>query len=126
VTILHELKQQGIPVALASDNCRDPFFAYGDHDGLEVLTHSVRIGHLDRPMEDWARTVTWTPAALMGLSDAGRLGIGQPADLVIFKARTFNELFSRPQSDRLVLRQGRAIEMALPDYAELDALLGVY
>jgi cytosine deaminase len=126
ITILHELKQQGIPVALASDNCRDPFHAYGDHDGLEVLTQGVRIGHLDRPIGDWARTVTWTPADLMGLPDTGRLGIGQPADMVVFKARTFNELFARPQSDRLVLRQGRAIDMPLPDYAELDTLLGVY
>lgn len=125
VTLLHELKAAGIPVALASDNCRDAFYAYGDLDGLEVLTQSTRIAHLDRPISDWPRTVTWTPANLMGLTDAGRIGIGQLADLVIFKARSFNELFSRPQSDRLVIRQGRAIDTTLPDYSELDALLGI-
>ena len=27
VTLLHEMAARGIPVALASDNCRDPFFA---------------------------------------------------------------------------------------------------
>jgi cytosine deaminase len=126
VTLLHELKEQGIPVAIASDNCRDAFYAYGDHDGLEVLTQSVRIGHLDRPIADWARTITWTPADLMGLPDAGRIGIGQPADLVVFKARSFNELFSRSQSDRLVLRNGGAIDTTLPDYAQLDDLLGIH
>ncbi|MEO1094539.1 MAG: cytosine deaminase [Cyanobacteria bacterium J06638_28] len=125
VTILHELKQRGIPVAVASDNCRDPFFAYGDHDGWEVFTQSVRIGHLDRPIADWPQVVTRTPADLMGLTDAGRLGLEQPADLVLFKARTFNELLCRPQSDRLVLRQGKAIEATLPDYAELDDLVGL-
>ncbi|NER81629.1 MAG: cytosine deaminase [Leptolyngbya sp. SIO1D8] len=125
VTVLHELKQQGIPVAISSDNCRDSFYAYGDYDGLEVLTQAVRIGHLDRPIADWTRTVTWTPADLMGLSESGRIGIGQPADLVLFKARSFNELLSRPQSDRIVMRKGREIDRNLPDYAELDELLGV-
>ena len=61
----------------------------------------------------------------MGLTNSGRIGLGQPADLVLFKARSFNELFARPQSDRTVLRQGRAIDTTLPDYAELDALLGL-
>ncbi|MBE7381112.1 MAG: cytosine deaminase [Leptolyngbya sp. SIO1E4] len=125
VTVLHELQQRNIPIAVASDNCRDPFYAYGDHDGLEVLTQAVRIGHLDRPIANWARTITWTPADLMGLPEAGRIGIGQPADLVLFKARSFNELLSRPQSDRGVLRNGRAIDTTLPDYAELDELLEI-
>ena len=125
MTVLPELKQWGIPVAVASDNCRDPFYAYGDHDGLEVLNQAVRIGQLDRPIADWSRMVTVTPASLMGLPNAGRLGIHQPADLVLFKARSFNELLSRPQSDRVVLRQGRAIDTTLPDYAELDEVLGV-
>lgn len=123
VTILHELKAAGIPVAIASDNCRDPFHAYGDLDGLEVLSQSTRIAHLDRPISDWPLAITRTPAELMGLIDAGRIGLGQPADLVLFKARSFNELLSRPQSDRVVLRQGRAIDTTLPDYAELDDLL---
>lgn len=125
VTLLHELKRQSIPIAVSSDNCRDPFYAYGDHDGLEVFTQAVRIGHLDRPIADWTRAVTWTPADLMSLPNAGRIGIDQPADLVLFKARSFNELLSRPQSDRVVLRQGKAIDTTLPDYAELDDLLGI-
>jgi len=125
VTLLHELKRQGIPVAVASDNCRDAFHAYGDYDGLEVFAQSARIGHLDRPVGDWIRAVTWTPADLMGLPTAGRLGLNQPADLVLFKARTFNELLSRPQSDRAVLRKGAAISTTPPDYAELDDLLGL-
>ncbi|MGF1457901.1 MAG: cytosine deaminase [Leptolyngbyaceae cyanobacterium] len=124
VTILHELHAAGIPVAIASDNCRDPFYAYGDLDGLEVLTQSTRIGHLDRPVGDWPRAITRTPAALMQLSHAGVIGVGQPADLVLFKARSFNELFSRPQGDRVVIRRGQAIETTLPDYAELDHLQG--
>ncbi len=37
VTLLHELRSKGIPVAMASDNTRDQFFAYGDLDMLEVF-----------------------------------------------------------------------------------------
>ncbi|MDX2242183.1 MAG: cytosine deaminase [Leptolyngbyaceae cyanobacterium bins.302] len=123
VTLLHELKQAGVPVAIASDNCRDPFYGYGDHDALEVFTWSTKIAHLDRPYLDWCRAITSTPADLMGLPTVGRIGVGLPADLVLFKARRYSELFSRNQRDRVVLRNGRAIDTTLPDYAELDDLL---
>ncbi|MBE9080109.1 cytosine deaminase [Romeria aff. gracilis LEGE 07310] len=123
VTLLPELKSRGVKVAIASDNCRDPFFAYGDHDALEVFTQSARIGHLDHPYGDWPQAITRTPAAMMGLPDVGYIGEGQPAELVLFKARTLNELLARPQTDRVVIRQGRAIDTTLPDYAELDDLM---
>ena len=122
VTLVHELARHGIPVALASDNCRDPFFAFGDHDMLEVFTQSVRIAHLDLPGGDWPRAATAVPATLMGLSHPALLQVGTPADLVLFRARTPSELLSRPQSDRVVLRAGRAIDPTLPDYRELDSL----
>ena len=121
VTLLHELKQQGVSVAIASDNCRDPFFAFGDHDALEVFNLSVRIAHLDRPYSDWANAITLTPANLMSLPQVG-IGVGLPADLVLFKARSYSELLSRSQHDRIVLRDGKSIDTTLPDYAELDDL----
>ena len=65
-----------------------------------------------------------TPAEVMRLDSAGVLAVGGPADLVIFKGRSFTELLSRPESDRIVVRDGRAIERDLPDYAELDDLMG--
>ena len=67
VTLLHEMAARGIPVALASDNCRDPFYAYGDHDLVEVFREGARIAHLDRPVGVWPAAVTRTPAEIMGL-----------------------------------------------------------
>ena len=122
-TLVHELKQTGVPVAFASDNCRDPFYGFGDHDGLEVFKMAVRICHLDRPFEDWLCSVTTTPADLMGLSDVGRIGVGLPADFIIFKGRYFSEILSRQQSDRIVVRNGKILEDNLPDYSELDDLI---
>jgi cytosine deaminase len=123
VTALHELKQHGIPVTVASDNCRDPFYGFGDHDVLEVFTQSVRIAHLDMPYGDWPCAVTKTAADLMSLPNVGRIEVGLPADLILFKGRSFSELLSRPQHDRIVIRNGKPIDTALPDYAELDDLV---
>ena len=36
----------------------------------------------------------------------------------------WTEFLSRPQSDRIVIRGGKAIDRTLPDYRELDSLLG--
>ncbi|TIW51799.1 MAG: cytosine deaminase, partial [Mesorhizobium sp.] len=48
---------------------------------------------------------------------------GDSADFIIFKGRSWTELLSRPESDRIVVRDGRTIERRLPDYAELDELM---
>ncbi|MGR3497079.1 cytosine deaminase [Citreimonas sp.] len=122
ITLVHEMRARGINVSFASDNTRDPFYAYGDLDMLEVLRQAVRIGHLDHSEPDWVQSVLAAPADAMSLS-APCLAPGTPADLVIFKARSWTELFARLQSDRIVLRQGRAIDRALPDYSELDHLM---
>lgn len=120
VTILHEMKARGIPVAISSDNTRDPFYAYGDLDGAEVFTQAVRIAHLDHPVGDWPAAITRTPADTMGLTDTGRLKEGGPADMVIFSARSYSEFLSRPQHDRAVIRAGQAIDTTPPDYRALD------
>nr|WP_109666281.1 cytosine deaminase [Roseicyclus mahoneyensis] len=122
ITLVHEMRARGIRVSFASDNTRDPFYAYGDMDMLEVMREATRIGHLDHSRTDWVTSFLTDPAATCGF-DAPSLMPGAPADLVIVKARSWSELFSRPQSDRIVLRDGRQIDRSLPDYAELDPLM---
>ncbi|MCA0016257.1 cytosine deaminase [Mesorhizobium sp. B292B1B] len=123
VTLLHEMKARGIPVAVASDNTRDPFYAYGDLDMLEVYRMATRILHLDHPVADWPQAVTATPADVMRLDGFGMLAADGDADFIVFKGRSWTELLSRPESDRIVVRAGRAIDRQLPDYAELDELM---
>lgn len=122
ITLLHELRARGIRVAIASDNTRDPFYAYGDLDALEVFREAVRIAHLDHPFGAWPRAITATPAEILGINGVGRLAVGAAADLVVMPARTWTELLARPQADRAVLRAGRMIAATLPDYRELDHL----
>lgn len=122
VTLLHEMKARGIPVMVASDNARDPFFAYGDLDLAEVYREASRIAHLDHPHGDWPTSITRAPATHMNVA-AGTLAPGAVADLSLFAARSLNEWLSRPPTGRTVLRGGRAIDSTPPDYAELDDLM---
>ena len=119
VTVVHEMHKRGIPVAVAGDNCRDSFYAYGDHDVLDSYRQAVRILHLDHPLTGTPTVVSTVPASIGKLSDHGRLAIDAPARLIVFNARTINEIVSRPQSDRVILDCGVRIREAAPDYSEL-------
>jgi cytosine deaminase len=121
VTLVHEMAARGMRVCFASDNTRDPFYAYGDLDMLEVMREATRTSHLDHPFGDWPAAFAKSPAQAMGI-EGGVIRDGAAADLVIFPARRWGELLSRPHPDRLVLRDGRALDARPPDYSELDPL----
>jgi cytosine deaminase len=120
ITLVHEFLDAGVPVACASDNVRDSFHPYGDFDMSEVLAQSVRIAQLDLRLAEASRMVASTAADLVGLPEYGRIVGGAPAQLVIFPARTFSELLSRPMGARRLV-DGETVRLSSPpDYAELD------
>ena len=123
VTLLHEMADRGINTCVASDNTRDPFYAYGDLDVLEVYRESTRILHFDHPVGAWPATVAANPAQAMGLADAGILKPGASADLILFRGRSLTELLSRPESRRTLIRAGKLIDATVPDYQDLDDLM---
>lgn len=123
VTLVREMRARGIEVAISSDNTRDPFYAYGDLDGLEVLREGVRILQLDQPVGDFVDVVSRRPADILGLPDHGRLKVGNAADFLAVAARGYTELFARPWADRAVVRDGALVRSPLPDYRELDDLM---
>ena len=122
LTLIRELLAAGVNISVAPDNTRDPFYAYGDLDCLEVLRETVRIGHLDHPLDIAPTLVTRNPARAMGI-DAGMIAPGRSADLVILRGRGWSEVLSRPEGRRTVLRSGKPIDTELPDYRELDDLM---
>ena len=119
VTVVHEMLARGIRVAAAGDNCRDGFYAYGDHDVVDTFRQAVRILHMDHPVTGSPALVGTMPAAIGQLDGHGRLAVGAPARLIVFNARTLNEIISRPQSDRIVIDHGARVDAAAPDYSEL-------
>jgi cytosine deaminase len=122
ITLLHELESAGVSVSIASDNCRDPCHQFGDMDLFDVFSMSLRLGQLDA-LDVWSRSITTTPASAMGIVSERSLVPGQIADFVLFKGRTFSELFARHQHDRVVIRAGKAIDTTPPDYRLLDHLM---
>ncbi len=127
VAPLNEFKAAGAPVAISSDNTRDPFYAYGDLDCVEVFREGARILQFDHPADEawtWARAVGADPAAFGRFDYTAMLTPGAAADFVLFRARAWGELMARPQADRIVVRGGVAIDRTLPDYRELDDLMG--
>ena len=119
VAPLEELRAAGVRVAVAGDNCRDPFHAYGDGDMLDTWRQAVRIAHLDHPFGEAAALCGPAPAAIMGLPHAGRIAVGGSADLIVLEAWSMDQVMARPQGDRTVIRGGRRIDAKAPSYAEL-------
>jgi cytosine deaminase len=119
VTVVSEMLERGIHVAAAGDNCRDSFYAFGDHDVLDTYRQAVRILHLDHPLRDTPRIVSATPASFGNFAGHGRIAVGAPARLVVLNARTLNEVVSRAQADRVVIERGVFLRAAPPDYSEM-------
>ncbi len=117
---MHEFLDAGVPVAAASDNVRDAFYAWGDLDMMEVYNVSLKLAHLDTRMSQSVEVVTTSPAQIMGLPHHGRVEAGAPADLVVFEARTFNELLARPEAKRRLIRGEGFRSSEVPSLRELD------
>jgi cytosine/creatinine deaminase len=124
VTAVHELLGAGIPVAIGGDNCRDAWFPFGDHDMVDTLQQSVRIFQLDEPVATAVGMAGPVPSRLIAEPSAGTIRQGGPARLILFSARSLNEFMCRPQADRIVINQGRRVTDPLPDYADLDPIMG--
>jgi cytosine deaminase len=119
VTVVHEMLARGIRVAAAGDNCRDSFYAYGDHDMVDTFRQAVRILHFDHPLAQAPALVGAMPSAITGLRSHGLIATGAAARLIVFNARTINEIVSRAQADRVVLEHGKQLKASAPDYSEL-------
>ncbi len=118
VTLLHEMARRGIPVCIGSDNCRDPYYPYGDFNLLEAFRDAVKIAHLDHPIGDWPRAVTTTPGTLFGAPQ--NLAAGMPANLVLYRAASINLLLTRPWTERRLIRNGAFVSSKVPDFAEIE------
>lgn len=122
VTPVKELRAGGVRVAVAGDNCRDTFYAYGDHDMLDTWRQAVKILQLDHPHADAAALAASIPAQMMG-QDAGLIASGRSADLMILDAWSMNQVLARPHNDRTIIRRGADANVPLPSYRFLQRAL---
>jgi cytosine deaminase len=117
---IRELAASGLRIAIGTDNVRDGFFPYGDHDPIAALGIGALAAQLPDPALEWAHAITTTPARAMGFAWDGVLAPGAPADLLVFEARTSSELFARGGLPRQVIRGGRFVTADLPSLRRLD------
>lgn len=125
VTAAKEILAAGVPLAVGSDNCRDAWFPYGDHDMLDTLKQGIRVFQSDEPLTGALEMSNRVPAEIIGRPDLGKVATGLPANLVIFSARTVNVVLCRDQADRIVLKHGRQVTDKLPLHHELAQALGM-
>ena len=102
---LHEARHSGVPVMLASDNCRDAFHPWGDYDLWDVFRAAAPWAHLDPG--SWLGAITDTPAALFGVPSG--LVEGAVADFILFEADDVDDAVSRARCPRQVWRNGAVV-----------------
>ena len=61
---IKEARKAGVPVMIASDNCQDPFYPFGNHDLLSTYKTAIVGAHLNE--EKWFDSITDIPAEWMG------------------------------------------------------------
>ncbi|MEA2948654.1 MAG: cytosine/creatinine deaminase [Alphaproteobacteria bacterium] len=99
VTLVRELLAAGVKVRLGTDNVRDWFFPFGDADMLDTGLFAAVAAHLD------------DEADLIAALCDGRNTIeeGDPADLVLLKASSFDDALARRPAERTVFKAGRQV-----------------
>ena len=120
VTLLHEMKARGIPVSVASDNTRDPFYAYGDLDMLEVFREATRILHTLTESASGPRRAELGATLASALIDGGREG--EALDVL---ARTGGSGLKPELAERRALLRADALLGDGDTVRALDALRGL-
>lgn len=118
---VQEMQAAGLPVAVASDNCGDAFYPFGQYDPLDMLRSAIRMAHLEGPPSAWLASITSTPGLLAGATPGAHIAVNGPADFNLFDAMDAYALLSCPPSRRAFVRQGRMAWHAWPEALETPA-----
>ena len=85
-----EAKNYGIPVMIASDNCQDSFYPFGNHNLLEIFKLALISGHLDE--NSWFESITNLPSNWMGFNN--HISEGSDATFLKFNENSISEIVS--------------------------------
>ena len=105
---IRRLLEAGVPVALASNNIRNPFTPIGTADLAQLTFVAAVAAHMGtlELMRDLVATVTTHPARILNLRELG-CAAGCRADLIVWECERLEEIVMALPSRRLVLKAGR-------------------
>jgi cytosine deaminase len=113
LTPVRRLLEAGVPVALASNNIRNPFTPVGTADLVHMAFLTAVAAHMGTPADLRALmdAITLGPARLLRLADYG-LAPGCRADLVVWDCARPDEAVATMASRTLVVKRGRVTVQA--------------
>jgi cytosine deaminase len=119
LTPVRRLLAAGIPVALASNNVRNPFTPVGTADLVHMAFLAAVAAHMGTPADLRALMdgITGQPARLLRLSEYG-VAPGCRADLVAWDCARPEEAVATMASRALVVKRGRVTVQARRDVVE--------
>ena len=100
-----EAKNLGIPVMIASDNCQDSFYPYGNHDLLSVFKLALISGHLDE--NNWFDSITHLPSEWMGFNN--KIQEGSEASFLKFNQSSISEIMTLSKNHFQIWEKGKLI-----------------
>jgi len=108
LTPIRRLLAAGVPVALASNNIRNPFTPVGTADLAHLTFVSAVAAHMGTPelLRDLVAAVTTHPARILNLRDYG-CATGCRADLVVWECERVEQIVTALPLRRLVVKAGR-------------------
>ena len=104
---IKEAREAGVLVMIASDNCKDAFYPFGDHDVLSVFKTAVVAAHLNE--KKWFDSITTTPAEWMGIRN--KIEEGEDATFLRFDLNSIFELMNSQSQKYDVWNKGNIISV---------------
>ncbi|HKQ67605.1 MAG TPA: amidohydrolase family protein, partial [Methylomirabilota bacterium] len=105
---IRRLLQAGVPVALASNNIRNPFTPIGTADPAQLVFVGAVAAHMGtlELMRALVGTITTHAARIINLRDYG-CSVGCRADLVLWECERVEDIVMALPPRRLVVKGGR-------------------
>ena len=101
-----EARDEGIPIMIASDNCEDVFYPFGDYNQISNFSIAVLAAQLDERL--WFDSISSIPANWMNAEN--KINKGSEANFLWYQVNSLDELINRTEYKFEIWQKGRFIK----------------